>query len=52
MAHLYTKDGQPRFTVPKADGKGMRDARISDAERLDLYVSVTEKIKSTLHPGW
>lgn len=40
------------FQVPTADGQGMRDARLSDVDKLDLYVSVTEKIKSTLHPGW
>ncbi len=42
MGHWYkSEDGQPLYTVPKADGKGERDTTLRDARKLKLVPSVT-----------
>ncbi len=41
MGHWYQQDGQPLYTVPKADGKGERDTTLRDAKKLGLVPSVT-----------
>lgn len=42
MGHWYkSEDGQPLYTVPKADGKGERDTTLRDARKLNLVPSVT-----------
>ena len=39
--HWYTATGEPRHTMPKANGDGERNTTISDARKLKLYPSVT-----------
>ncbi len=42
MGHWYRiSDGQPQYTVPKADGKGDRDTTMRDGRKLGLVPSVT-----------
>ncbi len=42
MGHWYRiSDGQPQYTVPKADGKGERDTNMRDGRKLGLVPSVT-----------
>ena len=41
MARFYDKNGAPRLTVPRSDGKGIRSTRITDAKKNDWYASVS-----------
>ncbi len=41
MSHWYDTDGNPRYTVPYANGKGERDTNLTDARKLGLSPSVT-----------
>lgn len=49
--HWYTTDGQPMYTVPRADGQGFRATTVADARKLNLLPSVSG-IHSVLYkPG-
>jgi len=39
--HFYTRTGVPVYTVPRADGKGERDATLRDARKLQLVPGQT-----------
>ena len=39
--HLYDKEGNPVFEVPKKSGKGMKKTTLREARELDLLPSVT-----------
>ena len=43
--HFYTPDGKPCHYVPRADGKGMREATVKDARRLGLVPGVTTVLR-------
>ncbi len=49
--HWYTKQGEPCYEVPRADGKGMRSATLADARKLNLVPSVTMILQCAAKPG-
>lgn len=52
MGHYYTREGVPRFQIPKKSGEGMKDTTKPDAMALGLYPSVTEKLSGVLGAGF
>jgi len=46
--HWYSTSGEPRYTLPKADGSGERSTTLRDARKLNLLPSVTT-ITKLLH---
>lgn len=49
--HWYDRDGTPRYEVPTADGKRMRDATLADARKYGWYPGVTSIIKCAAAPN-
>jgi len=49
--HWYDKDGNPCYTVERADGKGIRGTTLRDAKKLGLVPSVTTIISVAAKPG-
>jgi hypothetical protein len=49
--HWYTKDGEPCYTIERADGKGMRNTTLRDAKKLGLLPSVTTILGVAAKPG-
>lgn len=47
----YDAQGRSVYEVPRADGKGMRDATLRDARKLGLLPSVTTIIRCAAAPG-
>ena len=50
-SHWYTKDGEPCYTIERADGKGMRNTTLRDAKKLGLLPSVTTILGVAAKPG-
>lgn len=49
--HWYAKDGTPVYQVQRADGKGLRDATLRDARKLNLVPGVSTIIRLRAQPG-
>ena len=49
--HWYTATGEPRHTVPKANGDGERNTTLGDAKKLKLFPSVTGILGLFAKPG-
>jgi hypothetical protein len=49
--HWYMPDGTPFYDVPRADGKGLRPARITDATKVGALRSVTNVLSVLGKPG-
>jgi hypothetical protein len=49
--HWYTKEGNPAYTIERADGKGMRNTTLRDAKKLGLLPSVTTILSVAAKPG-
>lgn len=49
--HWYSKDGEPFYTIERADGKGIRNTTLRDAKKLGLLPSVTTIINVAAKPG-
>jgi len=49
--HWYTKDGEPAYTIERADGKGFRNTTLRDAKKLGLLPSVTTILGVAAKPG-
>jgi hypothetical protein len=47
----YTRDGEPVGPIPKADGKGTRDATVTDARKNQYVRSVTSHLKALANAG-
>jgi|SRR6516164_3613355 hypothetical protein len=50
-AHWYKTDGEPCYTLPKADGKGEKTPDIRDARKLNLLPSVTTVLQVLAKPA-
>jgi len=50
-AHWYTKTGEPCYSVPLANGTGMRSTTLADARQLNLLPSVTTILKVLHKPA-
>jgi len=44
-SHWYSVEGEPRYEIPKADGKGLKVPNLTDARKLNLLPSVTTILK-------
>ena len=51
MGHWYTAAGEAMHKVPNVSGGGMRDTKITDARKLNLFPSVTTIIGLEHKPG-
>lgn len=54
-AHYYTPDGQPCYSVPRADGKGTTNTTVAHARKMGLLPSPTTILKLLAKPqldGW
>lgn len=49
--HWYDRQGNPVYEVPRADGKGVRQATLADARKLNLSPGVTGIISVAARPG-
>ena len=49
--HWYDKEGNPFYTIERADGKGMRNTTLRDAKKLGLLPSVTTILGVAAKPG-
>ena len=49
--HWYDKDGNPFYTIERADGKGVRNTTLRDAKKLGLLPSVTTILGVAAKPG-
>ncbi len=49
--HWYDREGNPVYTVPRADGKGIRNTTLRDARKLMLAPSVSGIISMAAKPG-
>lgn len=49
--HWYYPDGTPCYEVPRADGKGMREATLRDARKLGLFPGVSSILRCADRPG-
>ncbi len=50
-SHWYDQEGNPRYTVPYANGKGERDTNLGDARKLNLVPSVTTIMSVVAKPA-
>jgi hypothetical protein len=49
--HWYAVDGTPVYQVPRADGKGYRDATLRDARKMILLPGITSAMNVMAKPG-
>jgi len=49
--HWYDKEGNPFYTIERADGKGVRNTTLRDAKKLGLLPSVTTILSVAAKPG-
>jgi hypothetical protein len=50
-SHWYDKEGNPFYTIERADGKGVRNTTLRDAKKLGLLPSVTTILSVAAKPG-
>lgn len=49
--HWYTREGEPLYQIPKADGEGMRPVTLRDARKLKLVPGVSGILNCAAKPG-